>query len=430
MFLRNLYASAWALVVVRVIGIGLGFAVTVALSRVLGPDGYGHYALFLMLVTLLSVPLGKGWSTLVLRTVSRVANDQRWPETRALLRRGRHLSAAYALLVLLCGLLLAQSESIDLRWSTVLVVSALLIIRQNSSFRFATIRGAGHPVAAQIPELIVQPVLLVVGLIVVARTASASLDWFDAVKALLLASFITLVCGQWLQSALVQPVLSSSIRTPAPQMAEWLAAAGVIGLNGLLMTLFSQVDSYVLAAFADPSSLGVYRVAVQFAALGGFAYASLNFLAAARLNAAWSEGRLNEVEELSSRYGLLSLLFATTAAALMVVSGDAVLARVFGEEFLGAAEPILILLLGQILNAAVGMPAVLLTMAGHERRVIRTTVVALLINALAALLLVPSFGAQGAAIASTMSFTYLNISHYLIARQRLGVNMAVWRRLI
>ena len=51
--------------------VGLSFAVAVQLARVLGPDGYGVYALVFAIVTVLTVPTQLGVPQLVIRETAR-----------------------------------------------------------------------------------------------------------------------------------------------------------------------------------------------------------------------------------------------------------------------------------------------------------------------------------------------------------------------
>lgn len=427
--MRSVLKSRIALIAVQGIGFLVGFVVTSLLARSLGASGYGSYALAVMGLTLLAIPIGRGWSTLVLRSASRTGESDRWSAVAGLLYRGRQLSLAFAGACLVLSSLVLGHRSIDLPWWLVPLAAAVLVLRQNSAFSYSLMRGIGYPVVGQLISMVVQPLMLALFLVAMLSFQKGGVTWTDALLALGVSVLLAYLITIFAQRRLVKLVPLDARAAAAGRMREWLPSAAVIGANAFLVTLFSQIDSYTLAAFTDSAAMGRYRIAVQIAALGGFMYSALNFLVAADFSSAWSRGKLREIEAVSARFGLLSLLFVLLSILLVAVLGRFLIGVVFGEDFVAAVPLVLILLIGQAVNAAVGMPAVLLTMAGREQMVIKRTIVALVVNAIVGLALVPWIGAYGAAVASVIGSTYLNVAHYFSARKHMHVNMAVWNRL-
>jgi O-antigen/teichoic acid export membrane protein len=102
--------------------------------------------------------------------------------------------------------------------------------------------------------------------------------------------------------------------------------------------------------------------------------------------------------------------------------GAPLLSLVFGEDFAPANIALMILCLAQLASAMFGPNALLLVMAGSERRVTRAIAAALIINAAVLLLLVPSLGQVGAAWAAGVGLLTWNSIAWWDAYRIVGVN--------
>ena len=81
----------------------------------------------------------------------------------------------------------------------------------------------------------------------------------------------------------------------------------------------------------------------------------------------------------------------------------------FGTEFLIAKNTLLILLIGQIVNAMSGSVGFILQMTGREKVYQNILLLTLVINITLNIILIPKFGIEGAAIASAFSLLLWNL---------------------
>jgi O-antigen/teichoic acid export membrane protein len=98
---------------------------------------------------------------------------------------------------------------------------------------------------------------------------------------------------------------------------------------------------------------------------------------------------------------------------------------VFGEEFVPAIVPAIILCLSELVNAGLGMVAMLLTMSGREAIVIRYTFFALIVQIMLAIPLGALLGATGVAFALVVSALYLNVMYHSKVRATLGADISI-----
>jgi O-antigen/teichoic acid export membrane protein len=117
-----------------------------------------------------------------------------------------------------------------------------------------------------------------------------------------------------------------------------------------------------------------------------------------------------------------ALVICLPWSAVLIVAPDVVLAVLFGARYAGpeAAAALRLIAAGQLVNAATGVPGVLLAMTGRAGSWAIATGVALLAAVAGSALLVPRFGILGAAAATSASTAALNALGVVLARRVLG----------
>ncbi|MEM7353724.1 MAG: oligosaccharide flippase family protein [Acidobacteriota bacterium] len=416
---RELLTSGVSIGLLRMLGGLLAVVVTIVLGRHLGPSGLGIYAYAVTCLTLATVPVSYGWSTLLLKTVSENLHDEDWSQTKGLAIKGTHLALLFA--ILLWIILLAASvvaphllpEALTPLTLTVLV--GILLCDQLSALRTAILRGLDYPVIGQIPEMLVRPTALILGALLIFTVAGESTSVFHAFVALIAAAAVSVLVGQgllWRKTPGALSRASARFSTRA-----WLAIAAPIAASSGLMVLNGYVDLLVLGSLGEVAQVGLYRVALQVGLVSGMAYTALNMLANQRFAYLRAAGELAQTQTTATFMARIALLCAIPIPIVLILRGREIIAAVFGEAFIDALEPMVILALGQCLNAATGMARTLLIMSGQEKTVALITVAAVLGNLLCCLVLIPRLGMSGAALANLIAAGGLNLTLWAYARK-------------
>ena len=95
------------------------------------------------------------------------------------------------------------------------------------------------------------------------------------------------------------------------------------------------------------------------------------------------------------------------------------LLTIFGAEFSTGQWALIVLVIGQVVNAMTGSVTLLLNMSGKQAALRNVALVALMIQVLLSFILIPPFGILGAAISSTISLSFWNIICTLIVQKQL-----------
>ena len=109
------------------------------------------------------------------------------------------------------------------------------------------------------------------------------------------------------------------------------------------------------------------------------------------------------------------------------VLGDPLL-RMFGKDFVAGYPLMFVIAVGLLARAAVGPAERLLNMLGERRSCAHAYAGAFLLNVALCFVLIPRFGAMGAAIASAIALVFESAWLFLIAKFHLGFHCLVFGR--
>jgi O-antigen/teichoic acid export membrane protein len=415
---------------VRLAGMGLGLLVTVIIGRALGPAGLGAYGYAVLVLTLLGVPISYGWSTLVLRRIASARQTSHWSEAKGMIVRGSLFAAAAASVVFVGAWAWSQLPSAPLALSHGAIAAALLasilFFDQLSALRLATLRGLDRPVWGQLPEMLLRPLLVISAFSLLAITFGSQVSLQHAFLALAFASVLTAAAGGLVVWRKRPPELArakSDFRT-----REWMHAAGLLAANSGLLLLNSNADSLILGALASMHDVGLYRIASQAALLSGFAYTALNMLAAPRFASMRAAGDWKSLQASAVFMARLAFVGALPLPIVFLFFGQPLIHAVFGPGFDAALQPMFVLFVGQAVNAGAGMASSLLMMSGREAQLIRFTAGGVALNATLSLILVPRYGAMGAAVGNLAATVFWNSALWLQTLRLTQVDTSIFGR--
>lgn len=416
------WEGGWSFVI-RAINTGLSFVATVLLARLLGAENYGVFSFALALVTLLIIPAQFGLPTLIVReTASGMALDH--PElVKGVWRWSGWLVGGLSLAIALFAgpvLYMWRTGESSIQGLTLAWALALIPLISLGNLRGAALRGLKKIVAGQLPEYVIRPglftLLLIGAIILTSHELSAPLAMVFRV----LSSLIAFVIGAWMLKRNTPSIVSQA--RPTYMGRIWFVSSLMFALIASFHVIYNQVSTLILGLFESPDQVGIYRVAVQVAMLASFGLQAVNIVVAPRFADLHAQGKIIRLQHLVTSTARIILVFNLVLTAIFILIGRPFFILVFGPDFAASYFPLVILLVGQMVNSATGSVGLLLNMTGHERETARGMAVAAAINVTVNLLLIPMWGIQGAAIATSISMVAWNILLWWAVRQHLGIN--------
>jgi O-antigen/teichoic acid export membrane protein len=181
-------------------------------------------------------------------------------------------------------------------------------------------------------------------------------------------------------------------------------------------------DVLILGMFVTASDVGIYTAAARTALLTRFLLLANSAVAAPRFAALYAARDQDGMARLGVRSTLLTTLSSVPILLLFILFPQPILA-VFGSQFEAGARVLVILSLGQFVNAATGPVGYLLNMSAFHRIEGRIAVVGALMTVGLCFALIPSWGIVGAAAANAIATASCNLLRVYFAKSRLGILM-------
>ncbi len=399
-------------------GLALMFLAHALLGRAAGPANYGVFAFTIALVNLALVVGKAGQDSVVLRYAPIYAGSGQWANLRALLRWSTGYALAGSLLVLAPIVAWWLRSPADtqfgraLAWGMVaLPLLAMGAVRSNA------LMGLGRVVAAQAPEVVIRPLVL----ICVAATAllgSRALSGPAAVAAYAAAAALAFLLGTWLLGAMLNKAAGQSQSSELP--VAWVR----FGVWMILVTgayqAFGQVDLVMVGLLLTKQEAGVYAAASRLSVLVQYGLIALQIVVAPQIAVAHANGRIEDMQKLVTYLALLATAFAA-AASLVLVAFAVPILGLFGDGFADGSTVLRILVLAHIANAVTGATGTILTMTGHQRQAAMVILPALIVTVSLHFLVIPRFGIEGAAWVTVIATAAMHAMFAVIAWKKLGL---------
>lgn len=401
--------GAWA-GILNLLGSAVRYLNTLLLARILGPWVYGLFAYANTVVTVVTVPASLGFPTALVHFVAGARETERWGRLRWFVGTCFRLSAALSCLAAL-ALFLASgvtAERILKNPGYILPLAGLslalpaLVLFNLASGGLQGLRAIREKVFV---ERVAHPILFLALLLGVAsfhRSLEAVIACFWA------ASLAVLAAGLFLFGRRYGRLPRGEAVPSGPCWRELVHFSVPVLFLQLLNYLILWSDVLVMGLFASPSEVGVYTVASRLATAVNMPTEALSASLAPSFSALTEKGdreTLGTLYRTSTRW----IFLASTAIALaLVLGGKAVLALVRPEYAAGFAALVL-LSIGQAFSGSFGANGTLITMTGHPKVNLVNAVFFGLGNLGLMFLLVPRYGALGAASAAALSLALVNV---------------------
>ncbi|MCA0316700.1 MAG: AAA family ATPase [Proteobacteria bacterium] len=407
--------------------------VQLQIARLIGTDGFGIFSYVLAWTSFLSYIATLGFHVAVLRFVPVHAAREEWALVRGVVLFAIGVSAFASLVLAAIGtaVIVAVAAHIpDAKEAGLLIGMATIPAMTMYLISAALVRAFGGVVTALLPERIARDALLSALVAVMAAFAIRPVDATGVLTALLVSSVLT-ACLAFVLMLRIWPAYLKGVR-PAFSVAQWCATVLPMTVLSLLDVLMVRTGVILLGWLEHIREAGIFALGFSIATLillPRVAVGTMFAPTAADLHARDDHAGL---QRLFARAALLSFAVSGLLAAPLLIFMEPVL-RFFGEDFVQGAQIARLLVLGQLIAAAMGPQQHLMTMTGQERAAALAMAVSAALNVAGCLIGIKLFGGIGAAVATTLVIVVWNIIMAVSIYRRLdllpGLACAVSERL-
>jgi O-antigen/teichoic acid export membrane protein len=205
----------------------------------------------------------------------------------------------------------------------------------------------------------------------------------------------------------------------------WLGTSVPIFATEAFYLLLTFSDIIVLNQFRPPGEVAIYYAAAKTLALVAFIYYAVAQTIGhkfAQHHVSGDQARLAAFLKQSVRL----TFWPSLALILGLLAFGRPLLRLFGPDFVSGYYLMFIIAVGLLARASVGPAERLLNMLGERRACATVYGVSFALDLLLCVVLIPSFGLAGAAIASSCALVFESICLFLVAKYRLGLHCFIF----
>ncbi len=400
---------------------GLTFIISLILARLLKAEGFGVYSYAMAWVFILSIPSVLGLERLLVREVSGYSTKKQWSLLKGLIYYARVAVTASSLFIILCAILFVLfigKSSNSLKLEAFLVSLFLLPLRAISTIHGSILKGLQRVITAQVPEMLIQPVLFLSLIIFSYFFLRKGLSPTHVIGFNIIASAIAAVILFYLLSKYMPE--EARVIKPEYRIAEWFKSGLVLLLLTGMGFINARTDIVMLGAMKEAKTVGIYSVATAGASLVTFVLFSVNTSFGPILTRLYKTGEREVLQKEITYSARLAFLFSLPVSLILIVFGKWFL-LLYGEEFTAGSVALAILCFGQLINVSAGSVGLILVMTGHEKEASLGFGVGALVNILLNFLLIPKWSKEGAAVATAVSIVVWNVIMAWFVWKRLGL---------
>lgn len=413
---------------VKVLGTAFSFLFNILIARLIGSEGAGQFFLVLSVGAIATVLADLGLSQAALRFVAAGSAQQDWPTVKGVYQQSLRLTLATSGILsgltyiaapwIAVGLFSKPDLTIPLQWMTLSILPiALLWLHTNLlqglqkilAFSCLQVPGLGFSALA---------ILGLYGFGSLSGVVRVILAYVAAAIGMMLVSlYLWHNSAPQLHGVPSQFQRQTLLQTSIPIL--WIKIANVL--------VSKTSTTLILGVLLTSHEVGVYGMVFRTAALTTFFLGTISNVASPKFAALYDANALAELKTVAHHSAKLTLL-AAGPILIPLMTCPGLILKWFGADFSEGAVALMILAVGQLINAATGAVEPLLIMSGYETYVRNNTWVCALFNVLLNLLLIPLWGMNGAAVADSLTIALQNLTASFWAQQKLGFSpIAFWQ---
>ncbi len=186
------------------------------------------------------------------------------------------------------------------------------------------------------------------------------------------------------------------------------------------LQMSGQASVLLLGAYSSRADLSIFNIALRVSMLMNLILSAVSVIMGTKISELHAARKKEELERIIGKVSALGALIGIPTFIVLSILAPFLLG-LFGKAFPAGTSTLIVLAAGQLVNVVVGPTLFILSMTGHERALALAIGSSLILNVLLGLILIPSYDALGAGIATSAAITASNLAMMILVKRYLGV---------
>ena len=412
---------------VNVASLGILYLSQFILARMMKVDQYGVYIYSKSWLSLLLLIGNLGLDAAVVRYLPQYVSRGEWGYCRGIIRRSYQITFPAGIILFLCAsaAVLAGRAHLTEENLTVSLLIGLVALPLWTAIKLTQgiLQAFKRPGFSQFLDGVLSPALLL-AMLGVATALNISISAITTMSAFALSCFIVVLFGTaWMRFRVLSLELISAEAKYITR--EWLRFAVPMLLIVGTHVIMNNTDVIMIGMMMDTSQAGIYSAAARLSSLVAVSLGFVNMAISPYIVEYFINERRVELQNFISMSVRIVALFAVPIFLLLMIFGKPALG-LFGEEFKNGYLSMVILIVGQLVNALSGSVGYIMVMTGKQKQASIVFAISAALNIIMNLILIPFFGIAGAAVATAVSLILWNVLLAVHIRNRLNLNSTIF----
>lgn len=398
-------------IIIKVLSAALSMILLILLAKVMNEKEFGLYTTAIAFITILSMPISMGLSTLIVRNTAYYYEKNEFSSIKALWIWCFSIIFVPASILLLLAfgiLIIVDFQLMSSNFHYLLIACLFLALFMGlTDISASGIKGLGYVILGQVPSLILRPLLLVF-LLFAFYISAITISAREAILFHVLASLSALI---FVSFFIVNKVDERVIKVKEKkfQSSLWRKSVLPLTMASGLQLLNSQLDVLMVSYFTNLENVAYYKAASSISMLVVFGLHAMQPIISQRIAVLFAKNEVNKILSLNLSGVAISSLVSVPLIAIILFEGDMILFHLFGEGYQKSYMTLSILSIGQLVNSIFGFGVSILIMINKESKTLISLIFATILNVLGNIILIPNFGIEGAAISTAITMISLNL---------------------
>lgn len=245
------------------------------------------------------------------------------------------------------------------------------------------------------------------------------------VWAFILANFITLLGAFWAYRRMAFSRGKKRVKIERETRRELMGYAAPLIFSYTLHFLQNWADTFLLGILSTGFAVGIYNVSLRLAAFVAMPLMASNMIFSPMIAEIYAK---KDIGRLEFNYRVVTKLVFTLSLLIysIILLFPTELLSVFGNDFKIASMALIVISLGQLVNASVGATGRMLVMTGHPKIELYNSMFFVTLTIALNLILIPKYDVLGAGIANAVTLSIINLARVIQIHRLIRIHPFGW----
>mgnify|MGYP003630428802 FL=1 len=401
--------------IVKTLGIISAFVISIILGRTIGPEGLGVIGLCNQIIGIILILSMLGMNNVVLKEISIACDSKNFKEVRNVIYTAIYVNIPAALLLSLMFICFSKwlSESLFEKpeFFIPFIILVLVVVPQTYSRIYAAgLNGLGKVWQSNLVNDCLSSVIVALGLLAMFLNGN-SITLINVSLLYAVSRILVFATIKWYWSRIFK--FKSKPNFVGRRMIKVALPLLVVSSTSLIA---SSADSIMLGWLSSVYEVGLYGVASSLGLMTNIFLAISISALAPKIAYLHASKRTKELELVIQKITQILFFLGLLTFIGFSLLGEFIL-NFWGNEFKQSYWILFIISLGQFFNIGTGSTGVYLMLTGHEKIIGKITLLSALLNLILNYVLIPIYGALGAAIATCSTVIVENIIKVIVVKK-------------